>query len=129
MSLHLNAEGATQAWDDLAQRLDRFISTWESGAEPTLADFLPAEPPVHRRLVLVELIKVDLEQRAARGRPQRLEHYVAMYPELLENGEPPCDLIYEEYHICRGAGQDVSLTDYCRRFPKSAAALIRLMGT
>ncbi len=117
------------AWDELAQRLERFITTWESGGEPTLAEFLPAEPPALRRLVLVELIKVDLEERAARGKFERLEKYVAEYPELLENGEPPCDLIYEEYHICRNAGQDVSLSEYCQRFPKSAAALKRLMGT
>ena len=129
MSLHLTADGATQAWDDLAQRLERFIATWEAGSEPTLAEFLPPEPPAHRRLVLVELIKVDLEERAARGQPLALESYAAQYPELLENGEPPCDLIYEEYHICRGAGKNVSLSDYCRRFPNSAAALKRLMGT
>ncbi len=131
MSLRLNAEGATQAWDDLASRLERFIATWDSGREiePTLTEFLPPEPPTHRRLVLVELIKVDLEQRTTRGKQRRLEEYVAEFPELLENGEPPCDLIYEEYHICRGAGQDVSLSDYCKRFPKSAPALKRLMGT
>jgi serine/threonine protein kinase len=131
MSLRLNAEGATQAWDDLAARLERFIATWDSDREiePTLVDFLPPEPPTHRRLVLVELIKVDLEQRTARGKQRRLEEYSAEFPELLENGEPPCDLIYEEYHICRGAGQDVSLSDYCQRFPKSAPALKRLMGT
>jgi serine/threonine protein kinase len=131
MSLRLNAEGATQAWDDLAERLERFIGTWDSDAElePTLVEFLPAEPPTHRRLVLVELIKVDIEQRTARGKHRPLEEYVVEFPELLENGEPPCDLIYEEYHICRGAGQDVSLSDYCQRFPKSAPALKRLMGT
>jgi serine/threonine protein kinase len=131
MSLRLNAEGATQAWDDLASRLERFIATWDSDREiePTLTEFLPPEPPTHRRLVLVELIKIDLEQRTNRGKQRRLEEYVAEFPELLDNGEPPCDLIYEEYHICRGAGQDVSLSDYCKRFPKSAPALKRLMGT
>jgi serine/threonine protein kinase len=129
MSLRLNAEGATQAWDDLAERLERFIATWETDGHPTLVEFLPAEPPTHRRLVLVELIKVDLEHRTSRGTLRPLEEYIAEFPDLLENGEPPCDLIYEEYHICRGAGQDVSLSDYCRRFPNSAAALKRLMGT
>jgi hypothetical protein len=129
MTVHLTTDGATMAWDELAQRLERFIETWESGSEPTLAEFLPEGPPALRRLVLVELIKVDLEERTTRGQTQRLEKYVAEYPELLENGEPPCDLIYEEYHICRNAGQDVSLSEYCRRFPKSAAALKRLVGT
>ena len=131
MSLHLTNESATRAWDDLAQRLERFIETWDGGGEPTLAEFLPAEPPSHRRFVLVELIKVDLEQRTTRGKAKLLKDYVVEYPELIEQktGEPSCDLIYEEYHIRRGAGHTVSLSEYCLRYPKSAAALKRLMGT
>jgi len=54
---------------------------------------------------------------------------VAEFPELLENGEPPCDLIYEEYHLRRMAGQVVQPRDYYTRFPRSAEALRRLMGT
>jgi serine/threonine protein kinase len=131
MSFQLNTESASKAWDDLAQRLERFIGAWESGSEPALGEYLPAEPQTHRRFVLVELIKVDLEQRATRGKQQPLADYLADYPQLLEHktGEPPCDLIYEEYHIRRGAGQDVSLSDYCRQYPNSAAALKRLIGT
>jgi len=129
--MHLNSETASRAWDDLAQRLERFIATWEGGGEPTLAEFLPTEPPSHRRFVLVELIKVDLEQRTTKGKEKRLPDYVAEYPELIEQktGEPSCDLIYEEFHIRKGAGQPVSLAEYCMRYPKSAAALKRLMGT
>src|SRR5438034_9448030 len=93
MSLHLTLDGATQAWDDLAQRLDRFITTWAQGQEPTITEFLPAEPLTLRRLVLVELVKADLEQRTTRGQARVLEDYAAEFPELLEHGEPPCDLI------------------------------------
>jgi eukaryotic-like serine/threonine-protein kinase len=129
MTTAVTADAATFAWDDLSERLERFIATWDSGREPALADFLPPEPPGHRRVVLVELIKVDLEQRTTRGQPKRLETYVADFPELLENGEPPCDLIYEEYHIRRTAGDNVAPRDYYQRFPRSADALKRLMGT
>jgi serine/threonine protein kinase len=129
MSLSTNAEAATFAWDELSQRLEQFIATWDSGQEPTLVDFLPPEPPSLRRLVLVELVKVDLEQRTTRGQPKSLESYTAEFPELLENGEPPCDLIYEEYHIRRTAGQEVAPQNYYERFPRSADALRRLMGT
>jgi serine/threonine protein kinase len=137
MSLPLNADNATQAWDDLAARLDRFLAQWEGGAEPLLADFLPDAQPadgmtvphVHRRMVLIELVKIDLEQRTGRGQPKPLESYTSEYPELLENGEPPCELIYEEYHVRRGAGMTVTPQHYFERFPRSAAALKRLMGT
>ncbi len=129
MTLHLTSDAATFAWDDLSTRLERFIATWDAGNEPTLVEFLPSEPPSHRRMVLVELVKVDLEQRTQRGRQKSLEAYTTEFPELLENGEPPCDLIYEEYHIRRTAGENVAARDYFDRFPKSAAALRRLMGT
>src|SRR5512146_36668 len=101
----VDSTAPTFAWDDLSQRLERFIETWNGGQEPTLSEYLPSEPPVHRRLVLVELIKVDLEHRTTRGQPKPLEHYVAEFPELLDHGEPPCDLIYEEYHLRRMAGE------------------------
>jgi serine/threonine protein kinase len=157
MSLQLNTQAASRAWDDLADRLERFIASWEAGDEPALAEFLPDEPLNHRRIVLVELVKVDLEQRIMRGsiavtaapsssaapsarggsQPQstgvskRLDQYLAEYPELIEpaTGEPSCDLIYEEFHIRRQAGLEASLSDYCRRYPKSAEALKRLLGT
>jgi hypothetical protein len=128
MSIPLNAENATQAWDDLAARLDRFLASWESGAEPLLTEFLPEEPHVHRRMVLVELVKIDLEQRTSRGQPKQLEVYAAEFPELLENGEPPCELIYEEYHIRRGAGMTAAAALF-RTISRSADALKRLMGT
>ncbi|MCU0880442.1 MAG: serine/threonine protein kinase [Pirellulaceae bacterium] len=120
---------ATSGWDDLARRLERFLDGWESGTEPPLDECLPEGPPPHRRLVLVELIKVDLEQRATRDKLRALEDYVREFPELLEQGEPPCDLIYEEFHILRSIGKEVALTEYCQRFPKAAEALKRLVGT
>jgi serine/threonine protein kinase len=129
MSLDLNAENATHAWDDLAERLDRFLASWEGGAEPLLVEFLPEQPHIHRRMVLIELVKVDLEQRTSRGKVKQLEDYTADFPELLENGEPPCELIYEEYHIRRGQGMTVTPHHYYERYPRSAAALKRLMGT
>src|SRR6476660_4753577 len=128
-TLNLSAQAATLAWDDLAKRLEQFIATWEAGSEPTLTEFLPPEPQAQRRMVLVELVKVDLEQRTTRGRKRPLEWYAADFPELLENGEPPCDLIYEEYHMRRTAGETVTPRDYYQRSPRSADALRRLMGT
>lgn len=124
----MSTNAATHAWDDLAQRLDRFVAAWESG-QPRLAEFLPLEPASLRRMVLTELIKVDLELRASSGTFQQLEHYCREFPELLEDGEPPCDLIYEEFHVRRGLGETIAPRDYFDRFPRSAAALKRLLGS
>jgi serine/threonine protein kinase len=129
MSLSLSPEDATFVWDELAQRLERFIATWERGEEPTLADYLPPEPPALRRLVLIELVKVDLEHRIARQCRLELSRYSELHPELVDNGEPPFELIYEEYHLRRSAGEPVTLSQYCQRFPGNAATLKRLAGT
>jgi serine/threonine protein kinase len=129
MAVAVTSTASTFARDDLYERVERFIGTWNAGHEPTIAEFLPAEPPVHRRLVLVELVKVDLEHRTTRGQRKPLESYLTEFPELLENGEPPCDLIYEEYHLRRMAGEAIAPRDYYERFPRSAEALKRLMGT
>src|SRR5690349_17519436 len=129
MSLHLTQDAATQVWDALAERIEAFMAGWESGELPSIATFLPPDEPLAlRRMVLVELIKVDLEQRASRSMLRTLEQYASEFPELLDQGEPPCDLIYEEYHVRRSAGENVSPREYYERFPRSSEALKRLLG-
>ena len=139
------ADAPTHHWEELAQRLGDFLTAWESvqqekSSPPSLKSFLPLEPAALRRLVLVELIKSDMEQRvkigpAGDGSPspeslKRLETYAAQFPELREasTGEPPVDLIYEEYHVRRAAGENVSLKEYVQRFPKSQEGLRKLLG-
>ena len=139
------ADAPTHHWEELAQRLDDFLAAWEkveapNGTPPAIKNFLPAQPPALRRLVLVELIKTDMEKRvkveAADSSIQptvslkRLETYAVQFPELREaaTGEPPVDLIYEEYHVRRAAGESVAAKDYFQRFPKSQEGLRKLLG-
>jgi serine/threonine protein kinase len=126
-SLPLDDAGRT--WDVLAAQVETFVQAWDGAAEPpALAAFVPAGPPPLRRLVLVELIKVDLEYRwSGRRAPRAVEDYLAAFPELAEGG-PPCDLLYEEYHVRRRAGEAVDAQDYLKRFPRQAAELARLLG-
>ena len=139
------ADAPTHHWEELARRLDDFLAAWEKvespgGTPPAIKNYLPTEPPSLRRLVLVELIKTDMEKRvkveAADTSIQpavslkRLETYAAQFPDLREpaTGEPPVDLIYEEYHVRRAAGESVSMQDYIQRFPKSQEGLRKLLG-
>jgi eukaryotic-like serine/threonine-protein kinase len=139
------ADAPTHHWDELARRLDDFLAAWEKfeqagGAVPTLKEYLPAEPAALRKLVLVELIKTDMEHRSKGGTPdlsdlglasmKRLETYAAQFPELREaaTGEPPVDLIHEEYHVRRASGENVSVKEYLQRFPKSQAGFRKLLG-
>jgi serine/threonine protein kinase len=120
---------ASLVWEQLSRHVDQFVAAWQ-GAEspPNLADHLPANPPALRRLALVELVKVDLEQRwTGRRWPKMVEQYLADFPELAGEGGVPCDLIYEEYHVRSQQGDDVTVGEYAERFPARADELRRLL--
>ena len=94
---------------------------------PISGPFLPEAGEI-RRLTLVELIKVDLEYRwLNRGCPKRLAEYLAEFPEL-GKGRVPCDLIYEEFHIRKQSGQNVSAEEYLQAFPDQAAEIASILG-
>jgi len=115
-------------WERLSTHLERYIDAWESGgAPPDLADFLPAEPPGLRRLGLIELVKLDMENRWDRGERRLLESYVETFPELSVDGLVPQDLIYEEQHIRKQNGDAIEPGEYERRFPQQAKDLVKLL--
>ena len=67
--LDVGAEHATATWNALTAQVQAFIQAWEAGpAPPDVAEFAAAAPATVRRLVLLELIKVDLDYRWSRGR-------------------------------------------------------------
>jgi hypothetical protein len=100
--------------------LDDFVEAYESAqardGHADLADYLP-EPgsPLYRR-VLVELVRVDLEYGWKRGRPCRVEEYLARFPRLGEDRESLHDIAFEEYRLRRQAGEDVAPAEYHQRF-------------
>ncbi len=115
-------------WERLSTHLERYIDAWEAGgAPPELADFLPAEPPGLRRLGLIELVKLDMENRWDRGERRLLESYVETFPELSVDGLLPQDLIYEEQHIRKQNGDAIEPGEYERRFPQQAKDLVKLL--
>ena len=119
------------AWTILADHVGAFCQAWEAAdAPPKVGDYAPAEPLALRRMALIELVKIDLEHRWGRNLdPLRIESYVDCYPELAEgDGRSPNDLVYEEYHVRRQCGEDVSPQEYLQRFPSQAVALQRLFG-
>jgi serine/threonine protein kinase len=118
----------TPAWDVVAQRLEAFFAAWEAGSAPDIAAHLPTGPAAVRRLVLVELVKVDLEFRCRDGGDPRIEEYVATFPELAAADGPPVELICEEYHVRKSRGESVELAEFGRRFPGRAAEMWRWFG-
>ena len=125
----LSSENASAVWNELSERIDALIAAWEGSSPPRLASFLPSEPPALRRLILAELVKVDLELRYDRSKAAKpLELYLEEFPELAEFGGLPCDLIYEEFHIRKQRGLPADAEDYCRRYPEQAEQLRKLLG-
>jgi serine/threonine protein kinase len=124
----LRGDDAQQIWDVLSDRLEAFIKAWEEETAPAIERFLPADPPELRAMALVELVKVDLEYRwRPGGQPKRLEDYAQQFIELAGGGMP-CDLIYEEYHVRKQAGETIATREYFERFPHQSAELGRLLG-
>lgn len=86
--------------------------------------------PFTRRLTLIELVKVDFEQRwTHKTDPKSVEQCFDEWPELKEpDGLAPCDFVCEEFHIRRQSGEDVRLSKFVARFPGLADRLKRLIG-
>jgi serine/threonine protein kinase len=124
-----SADPATVALYEVAQRIDALTEAWKGDdLPPNLAEFVPNGPAGLRRLVLSELIKVDLEYRWRHHElPKQVEEYIEEFPEVAQNGQVPCDLIYEEFHIRGQTPEAAGPDEYYRRFPKQAERLKRMM--
>ncbi len=129
-SHHLDMDQADEAWDYLSEQVEQFIDCWEStGKPPELRSHLPAKPLALRRMTLIELIKVDLEYRHTHACVRELQSYFEEFAdELQAGGDLPCDLIYEDYHLRKKAGETITKHDYLDRFPNQRTQLQRLLG-
>jgi serine/threonine protein kinase/Leucine-rich repeat (LRR) protein len=116
--------------DDDQKRLEwllvEFDQHWCDGSLAKNASRLEADSPLRAR-ALSELIKIDLERQSARGRPATIETYLTTYPELGTPETVAAELIHAEYQVRRQFGESANLDEYCRRFPRQAAALCRLI--
>lgn len=125
----LDVDAGQPTWDLLAGKLESLIQRWDNSRHPpVLGEFVPQGSPSLRRLVLTELIKVDLDYRWQRNAPKMIEDYAADFPEICGPNGVPCDLIFEEFQVRKRAGEPVSAGDYYNRFPAQAKELGRLLG-
>lgn len=124
----LTFDTAEQSLSLLEEKLSAFLAAWEGiDLPPDLHDFLPADGEL-RRLILVELIKVDLEYRwQVHELPKDLAEYVAEFPELADAGIP-ADLVYEDFHIRRQTEQPVEAVAYIEQFPDQETELAGVLG-
>jgi serine/threonine protein kinase/formylglycine-generating enzyme required for sulfatase activity len=114
-------------WRELQECASRLDVALKSGPEQLdLRQFLPSPDAPHRRAVLLELIKTELEARYRRGQSCRLEDFVRRYPELGGPDALPDSLVYEEFRMRRLHGERPELDEYRSRFPGQFKGLCRL---
>jgi serine/threonine protein kinase/predicted ATPase len=112
---------ADPAWAPCERLIKSFEDAWRRGPAPNIADYLcVAGPP--RRLLLVELIHVDLEFRLSAGEPVRVESYLDTFHELTGDRDVVLDLIAAEI---RGRPRGpVRPDEYRCRFPEYVSELL-----
>ncbi|MEP3481010.1 MAG: serine/threonine-protein kinase [Fuerstiella sp.] len=116
-------------WELLSQQLEAFCARWEvDGFGPPLQEFIKSDDIKTRRLMLIELIKVDLENRyALEAAILSLEDYLEEHPELGQPDGMPAELIYEEFHLKEAAELHPQINDCLCRFPDKAGELLQLL--
>jgi serine/threonine protein kinase/tetratricopeptide (TPR) repeat protein len=111
--------------------LTAFEEAWQDAPVSSLEPFLSrltgvdaAEFENGRRLLLEELIKIDLEYRWRQDEPAglpnkrwRLEDYLQAYPFLGPRDDLPARLIAEEYRVRHRWGDRPGIEEYQARFP------------
>jgi serine/threonine protein kinase len=126
---HRTGDQSSETFSLLANHVCRFVDEWEARkAPPSIAEFLPADTSL-RRVVLVELIKSDLEYRWVQYNvPKRIHEYRTEFAELSDHRGVPADLIYEEFLVRRASGLQVDPREYLEEFPEHASTLQQLLG-
>lgn len=117
--------------------LELFEEAWQQRLPPCLDSFLqqvlveqPALDADARRVLLEELIKIDLEYRWRQAEPEAawcLEVYASRYPELGGWDRLPLDLIGEEYRARQRWGDRPTHQEYVARFPHLGEALATVL--
>jgi serine/threonine protein kinase len=116
----------TVNWRRLQELADTYHDLRRHGRAVDFEPYLPPPESPLRRLVLHELIVVDLEVRWREHQGVRLEHYLERFPELGSAPQLPAKLIYEEFRVRSHHGDRPLLESYRNRFPAQYDELRRL---
>src|SRR5438105_4569683 len=96
--------------------VDAFEAVWRAGQQPRLEDFLPEHPDL-RSVVLLELVRADLEIRTKRGEPASVHDYLARYPDLKADRLAVVDLIRSEFRWRKQRDQAITWLEYLSTYP------------
>ncbi len=104
--------------DSMEQVLDLFDEAWNGPVPPRIEDYLPDGNSQQRLILLVELIRIDLERRLAGGERLRVEDaYLQRFPELQTDPSIILALAKREFELRRRKEPELMATEYLQRFP------------
>src|SRR3954468_11869544 len=115
-------ELSSEEWTVREQFLRRFEDAWRSGPPPVLEDYLPTDGR-QRRVVLLEVVHTDLEDRLKDGQPARVEEYLIRFPELKSDPAAELELIIAERELRRRREPGLAIEEFLARFPQYALEL------
>ncbi len=101
---------------------DRFRSLYRQGHQPDVDSFLAQEPELPLS-DLAAVLRIDQQERLARGEFITAETYLARYPRFQRHRETAVDLIYGEFLLREDYDEQPDPAEYLRRFPEHADVL------
>lgn len=108
----------------LKQIVKRFEDAWQRGERPVIGEYLQAaDVRVDRRVLLVALVRADLQHRLQSDVSVRVESYLESYPEIASDATALIDLIATEYELRRSREPSVAVAEYVQRFPRLSSEL------
>ncbi|MDA8744299.1 serine/threonine protein kinase [Rubripirellula amarantea] len=127
MNSSISSDPSPMDADDwLSECLQRLA---EQGCVSEPAELLAYVPDLDhdlRRMLLVELVKLDMAMSAEAGTIRRIEDYLAVAPDLLSPTNVPIDLVMEEMQLRRDVGESPQASEYQLRYPQLATVLTPL---
>ena len=109
-----------QHLDSVLQKAMDLSPVQESGQ---LLAILPQSSDAARRLMLAEVIKLDMAKASQQGVARDLSFYEDCLQLHFPAGQLPLDLVLEEIQHRRGRGETVAVSRYKARFPHLAPVL------
>lgn len=118
--------------DDLVRP---FEQAWASGEAPSLATAIQTLPPGRDRIILWELVAIDMEfrwrksQRPSQGLPSqpRWRDYLAVFPSLGTLSELPPEYVAEEYRLRTVWGDAPRHDHFIAAFPSQLTLLVPIL--
>ncbi len=107
--------------------IDQFEEAHRQGLQPSIFAFLNVDE-AERKVLLTELVHIDLEIRLKRGEPVLVESYLKQFPELESDQNRLIELLATEYRLRRIQQPSLMVSEYLGRFPQLADMLERRLG-